>query len=75
MSKVTFSFSLPEEREEYEIAAAAGKMHSALWEFSQWLRTNTKYWNEESGLNEDTLEKVKEEFWRTLNDEDIGSLF
>lgn len=46
--KATFSFNLPEEREEYETYRKAPAVASFLWEFEQLLRDNRKY-----GITED----------------------
>lgn len=43
MAEATLKFQLPEEREEFELAANAGRLHSAAWDFTQWLRAQEKY--------------------------------
>jgi len=41
--KAILEFNLPEELEEYNLVNNAFKMHSALWDMEQWLRTQVKY--------------------------------
>ena len=43
--KAILEFNLPEDQEEYDLATKAGKLHSTLWDFSQWLRGKIKYEN------------------------------
>lgn len=78
--KAVLKFDLPDEREDFEMALAAGKMHSALWDFSQdVLRKLDKYGFHPSG-RELTLEEhaivsfIREEFYRVLNDNQVELL-
>jgi hypothetical protein len=41
--KAKLIFKLPEESEEYELHMSAGKLHSACWDFAQWLRGVCKH--------------------------------
>lgn len=66
--KAAIFFKLPEEDNEYKITMSAGKMYSALWEFSQYLRNQTKYVEVK---NQDKIDKVKDEFYKILNDNDV----
>ena len=38
-----FEFSLPEENEEYKIHCHASELHSAIWDYAQWLRDICKH--------------------------------
>jgi hypothetical protein len=68
--KATLEFNLPEEQPEFDLATSAGRMHSALWDFSQWLRSQYKY-TELPEAESAYLEKVRAEFYRILNDENV----
>ena len=70
MPKVTFEFDLPEEQTEYEIASQANHMHSFLWDFSQQLRAWQKYSHDFKDAD-DALNKIREEFYRLINDNQI----
>jgi hypothetical protein len=41
--KVMFEFSLPEENEEYKLHCQAGDLHSAVWDYAEWLRGICKH--------------------------------
>lgn len=71
MPKVTFEFNLPEEQREYEVASQATKMQSFLWEYSQQLRAWYKYGHQFKDAN-DALNKIREEFYRLLNEEEVN---
>jgi hypothetical protein len=71
MSKVTFHYVMPEERHDVEVAFAAPRLYSALWEISQKIRTQRKYAH---GLEWDTAfseeEKIQwiEQMTRLVNE-------
>lgn len=75
MPTVTVEFILPYEAEDYKIHQKAGAMHSLLCDFGNFLRQNTKYWSEESGLHEETVQKIRDHFWEEINDLNLGELF
>ena len=70
MPKVTFEFNLPEEEREYQVASQANKMQSFLWDYSQQLRAWYKYGHQFKDAD-DTLDKIREEFYRLLNEHQI----
>ena len=41
--KAKLIFNLPEDSHEWENAIKGASMHSALWEYDQWLRGKIKY--------------------------------
>lgn len=61
MPKVTLSFNLPEEQEEFKTAMKAADLHASAWNFNHWLRNKIKY-GSDNKLDEGTLQKVREEF-------------
>ena len=71
MPKVTFEFNLPEEQTEYEVTNQASKMQSFLWDFSQQLRSWRKYYHDFKDAD-DALDKIREEFYRLINDHRIN---
>jgi FMN phosphatase YigB (HAD superfamily) len=68
---VKFEFNLPEDQHEYEIMSQAQKTQSFLWEFSQQLRSWYKYHNDFKDGN-DALNKIREEFYRLLNEHEVN---
>lgn len=68
---VTFRFNLPEEQHEYEVAAQAPKMQSFMWDFSQQLRAWQKYHHDFKSAD-DALDKIREEFYRLINEHQIN---
>jgi len=66
MPKVRIEFVLPEEQEEYKIHNNAAAYYSALWDFSQWMRSTLKH-----SESRPDLEQVQEEFYKILDNENI----
>jgi hypothetical protein len=66
-----FEFSLPEDQHEYEVMSQASKMQSFLWDFSQQLRSWQKYHHDFKDAN-DALNKIREEFYRLVNENEIN---
>ena len=69
--KATFEFDLPEDQREYEVMNQSHKMQSFLWNFSQQLRSWRKYHHDFKDAD-DALDKIREEFYRLLNDHEIN---
>jgi hypothetical protein len=68
--KATLEFSLPEEREEYELTSNAGKYHSALWDLREAIRQVVKYGTDEAKVT--AWEEVQEMFFRVLEDNEVS---
>lgn len=69
--KVLFEFNLPDDQHDYEVMSQANKMQSCLWDFSQQLRAWQKYHNDFKDVN-DALSKIREEFYRLLNEHEVN---
>lgn len=69
--KATLTFTLPEEQVEFDTAIQASAAKSMLWDFSQQLRSWQKYHNDFKDAN-DALDKIREEFYRLINDYNIN---
>ena len=69
--KAVFEFNLPEDQNEYEVMSQASKTQSFLWEFSQQLRSWYKYGHQFKDA-EDAVDKIREEFYRLLNEHDVN---
>jgi len=41
--EIIFKFSFPDDQEECDIFYNAQKLHSAVWDFDQWLRSKIKH--------------------------------
>lgn len=67
MPKATFTFNLPEEENEYKIMSQAPNTQRMLWDFSQQLRSWYKYSHDFKDAD-DALDKIREEFYRLLNE-------
>jgi hypothetical protein len=71
MPKVTFEFNLPEEQREYAVCIQANNMQSFISDFSQQLRSWQKYNHDFKDAN-DALGKIREEFYRLVNENQIN---
>jgi hypothetical protein len=71
MPKAIFEFNLPEEQREYEVCVQANNMQSFIWDFSQQLRSWQKYHHDFKDAN-DALGKIREEFYRLVNENQIN---
>ena len=69
--KATFEFNLPEDQREYEVMNQASKMQSFLWDFSQQLRSWYKYHHDFKDAD-DALDKIRDEFYRLLNNHEVN---
>jgi len=70
MPKVTFTFNLPDEENEYKVMSQAQNSQRMLWDFSQQLRAWYKYGHQFKDAD-DALDKIREEFYRLLNDHQV----
>lgn len=68
MPKVTISFNLPEDQVDFNIHNKASKMHSLIWEFTNFLRGKTKHGDPDEVVN---WEEVREIWWNHLKDEGL----
>lgn len=69
--KATFEFDLPEDKHEYDVMNQAPKMQRFLWEFSEQLRAWEKYGHEFKD-SRDAVVKIREEFYRLLNNYEVN---
>ena len=69
--KAIFEFNLPEDQHEYAVMSQAQKTQSFLWEFSQQLRAWDKYGHAFKDAD-DALDKIREEFYRLLNEHEVN---
>ena len=69
--KAIFEFDLPEDQREYEVMNQAYRMQSFLWDFSQQLRSWRKYHNDFKDAS-DALEKITEEFYQLINNNEVN---
>jgi hypothetical protein len=65
--KATLEFSLPEEDETYQIYLKALDMHSALWDYQNWLRSICKY----GDPGEHDAEKCREKLFEVLKEHNV----
>jgi hypothetical protein len=69
--KAVFEFNLPDDQHEYEVMNQASKVQSFLWDFSQQLRSWYKYHHDFKDAD-DTLNKIRDEFYRLLNEHQVN---
>jgi hypothetical protein len=70
MPKATFTFILPDEENEYKVMSQAQNTQRMLWDFSQQLRSWYKYGHQFKDAD-DAVNKVREEFYRLLNENQV----
>lgn len=58
--KVTMSFTLPEEREEFNLALKGVNYNLVIEDFENWLRSKIKYTDETTVTLEEVREKLNE---------------
>ena len=58
--KATIEFNLPDERTEFEMAAAAGEMYSAIWDVDAELRQLLKHGGDTAEVIESCRERLNE---------------
>lgn len=68
---VKFEFNLPEDQHEYEVMSQSPKTQRFLWDFSQQLRSWQKYHHDFKDAD-DALDKIREEFYRLLNEHEVN---
>ena len=71
MMKAIFEFDLPEDQHEYDVMSQSQNTQRFLWDFSQQLRSWYKYHHDFKDAN-DALDRIREEFYRLLNEHDVN---
>jgi hypothetical protein len=66
--RATLSFTLPEEREEFELASKAGHLDYVIGELDNFLRGKIKY-GQHSAEVEAIYQEVRDKLWELRNDE------
>jgi hypothetical protein len=69
--KAKFEFDLPEDQHEYDVMNQASKMQRVLWDLSEALRTWEKYGDPFTDAR-DAVVKIREEFYRILNNYEVN---
>ena len=69
--KAKLIFHLPEDQVEFDTAIQASAAKSMLWDFAQQLRSWQKHHNDFTSGN-DALDKIREEFYRLLNEHNVN---
>ena len=75
MPKVTITFQVPEEQDEYTTCINANKYYGALWDIYTLLRNRRKYCTEVTEQETEMLEWMWEEFYKILDTHGIGGEF
>lgn len=69
--KAILQYKLPDDQREYEIAIQANRVHSFVNDFSDQLRSWQKYHHDFKDAD-DALDKIREEFYRLINEHNIN---
>ena len=75
MPKATLTYDLdqPEDLEEFELANNARKYYSVIWDLDQYLRNFVKYPSDrEDPILTDTMDKVRTELWKLMNEHNLN---
>jgi hypothetical protein len=64
--RANLQFNLPDDQREFDLAIQSPKTQSFVWDFSQQLRAWQKYGHQFKDAD-DALDKIREEFYRLLN--------
>ena len=62
---------MPEDECDFEVYNKAYKMHSAILDFANWIRSEHKHANKQSVK----FESLREKFYEILNENEVGDLF
>lgn len=71
MAKVTFTFLLPDDEDDFRCAVDGRGAHAVLWEMDSYLRSRLKY-GELSSDVADALQKVRDELHRNLDERGVS---
>lgn len=71
MMRAIFEFDLPDDQHEYEVMSQSSKTQRFLWDFSQQLRSWRKYHHDFKDAD-DALDKIRDEFYRLLNEHEVN---
>lgn len=66
--KATLSFTLPDEREEFENCVSADGYRAVIEELSNWLRAKVKYAIDLPSTEIDAYDKAREELFRLVDE-------
>lgn len=70
--KGLLEFSLPEDREEFEMASKAGALHLVLFQLDQYLRSAIKYPKEGTAPETlDSLQAARDKLYELLSDNGV----
>lgn len=70
---VTYRFNLPDEADEFEKFKQAPELDAVIYDFTAWLRSETKYATEvTSDVALAERSRIYEEWWRLLSEHNIN---
>lgn len=71
--KAILEYDLPEDQSNFNLAVKSWELWHVLWELDNFLRSNTKYAPDDMSSDEfKAYEKVREEFYRIMNDNGVS---
>lgn len=74
MPIATLKFKLPEETDEFDTAANAGKLRSGVQAFREWLRSQVKYNDKITEIEQAAYRKTIEQLHEELRDAGAAEL-
>lgn len=72
MGKAILEFDLPDESTEFKMASTAMDMWCAMWDFSQWMRSQWKYVEHEHSETMDFIDECRQQFYTCLEDHGVN---
>lgn len=75
MSELIMKFKLPEEQDECNVCSKGPALFSAMWDVYQLLRQELKYNDKLGKKQREIVGKLYDDFWKIIQDKDLGGMF
>lgn len=70
--KAILEFNLPDDQEDFDQAASAGRMHLAVWKFDQHLRSKIKYDESLTQEAHDAYQDARDQLYQIFNEYNLS---
>lgn len=70
--KAILEFNLPDDQEDFDMAASAGRMHVAIFKFDQFLRSKIKYDESLTQEAHDAYQDARDHLYQTFNEYNLS---
>jgi molecular chaperone GrpE (heat shock protein) len=72
MPEAILKYNLPEEQDDFELAANARKYYSILWDIDNYMRARIKYASEDTPeIYSEAIQMVRDELWSLMNQHNL----